>query len=141
MKVDSANPRDLGDKSQTNEQILIRKELHEIAEGSNAKQASTKRFQNRSVMSLTANILIVANDGIGRTHLMYKANLSHRMLNSYLSYLTNLGLIKAITQENDCRTYYHTTETGKKYLEIYNSLLELSPGMAKFSLFHTDLIR
>lgn len=119
-------------------QIVSETEPQLVGEGErlglNPGRKSAKRFQNRSAMVLAANILRVATQGIGRTHMMYKANLSHRMLNSYLAFLSDIGLISTITK-NGCRTTYQTTEKGKRYIEIYNSLLELSDGIGKFSAF------
>lgn len=95
-----------------------------------------ERFRNRSRMSLIANILTVAKDGVPRTHLMYKANLSHRMLSVYVTFLLERGFIEEKKNGDYIRpTVYVTTQLGLKYLEIYNSLLELADGLSVFMPF------
>lgn len=87
-------------------------------------------------MSLIANILTVAKDGVPRTHLMYKANLSHRMLSVYVTFLLERGFIEEKKNGDYIRpTVYVTTELGLKYLKIYNSLLELADGLSVFMPF------
>src|SRR5579863_1881780 len=93
------------------------------------------RFQNKNRMSLIANILEVASQPVGRTHLMYKANLSHRMLTSYLVFLLEQGLIAEKKTQNGKVTFFQTSESGRKYLETYKSLLELARGLSGFTPF------
>lgn len=94
------------------------------------------RFRNRSKMSLIANILRVSGKTITRTHLMYRANLSHRMLNIYVAYLINQGLLEEVPHLNKGRlTYYRTTKRGQEYVDTYDSLLELAGGLGRFNCF------
>jgi predicted transcriptional regulator len=85
-----------------------------------------ERFRNRSRLSLIANLLAVASEGVTRTQLIYKANLSHRMLKDYISFLIDRGLIELYESENGKRVLYRTSQLGRKYLEAYSSLIELA---------------
>jgi predicted transcriptional regulator len=98
--------------------------------------AKNNRFRNRSKMSLIANILRIAEKGIPRTHLMYKANLSHRMLRNYVPFLIQQGLLEEVTNEPSCRsTVYRTSRRGNEYLETYSALLNIATGLKRFTPF------
>lgn len=87
-------------------------------------------------MSLIANILTVAKSGVPRTHLMYQANLSYRMLSTYVNYLVEIGLIETVKSEgNYNHSVFKTTKKGQRYLETYSSLLELATGLNVFLPF------
>ncbi len=49
------------------------------------------------------------------THLMYRANLAHRQLKSYLEELLDKNLVKRINKNN--YEYIILTDTGLKFLE------------------------
>ena len=49
------------------------------------------------------------------THLMYKANLAHRQLKSYLEELIEKELVKKITKKNN--EYIIITENGEKFIQ------------------------
>jgi predicted transcriptional regulator len=99
------------------------------------KEKRDNHFRNRSRLSLIANILYVADKGITRTHLIHKANLSHRMLESYLSYLLDKRLIEMGRSQNAERVYFKTTDRGRKYLQTYTALSELAGGLSNFPAF------
>jgi predicted transcriptional regulator len=101
-----------------------------------SRESGLERFRNRSKMSLIANILRVSSKTIARTHLMYRANLSHRMLNSYVAYLINQGLLEEESSlKNGRLTYYRTTKRGQEYVDTYDSLMELAGGLGRFNCF------
>ena len=50
------------------------------------------------------------------THLMYKANLSHEQLTSYLDDLVNKELVEEITSEKNNR-YFIITDRGNKFAQ------------------------
>lgn len=71
----------------------------------------------RGRLGIIRDILQVAQDassaGTRKTHLMYGANLSYRLLSRYLEEILRSGLIC----EGNCR--YAITEKGKDFLRIY----------------------
>ena len=75
---------------------------------------SRKRRDRSGIM---AEILEVARDGVLKTQIMYRANLSFAQLNEYLSLLSDLNLLEAANTSK--RTIYKTTEKGLRYLQSY----------------------
>ncbi|MBN1646294.1 hypothetical protein JW868_04615 [Candidatus Woesearchaeota archaeon] len=58
-----------------------------------------------------------AKSGMKPTHIMYKANLSHQMLDEYLKELKEKEFI--IEEKNGKGKTYSLTEKGHKYLDEY----------------------
>lgn len=79
--------------------------------------------KRRDRLHIMAEILNVANEGVLKTQIMYKANLSFAQLNDYLSLLEELKLLKAAT--NDKKTTYKTTKKGISFLENYEKIVLL----------------
>jgi predicted transcriptional regulator len=96
---------------------------------------NNSRFRNRNRMALIANILRVAEKGVVLTHLMYKANLSHRMLSVYVPFLLQQGLLEEAPSESSRSSIYTTTKLGTECLKAYNSLLDLAGGLKRFTPF------
>jgi len=65
----------------------------------------------------------VARDGVLKTQIMYRANLSFAQLNEYLNLLVKIDLLKVA--RIDGRKIYKTTEKGLSYLERYREILQL----------------
>jgi len=70
-----------------------------------------------------AEILEVALDGVLKTQVMYRANLSFAQLNEYLKLMLDLKLLE--TTKNTERTLYKTTTKGVRYLQSYRELRDL----------------
>ena len=68
-------------------------------------------------------ILEIAKEGVLKTQIMYRANLSFAQLHEYLSLLLNLNLLEAL--ETTGRTIYKTTDKGLRYLQSYREIREL----------------
>jgi predicted transcriptional regulator len=79
-----------------------------------------KRKQ-RSRYYIIAEILNQAKDGILKTQLMYKVNLSYTQLNKYLSFIIRKELL-SIHKKNGNRIYQITAK-GKQYLDNYKEIL------------------
>ena len=75
-----------------------------------------------------ADILEVAMDEAIRTHIMYKANLSHRQLLVYLNRLVEGDFLAVVTDSVDGRTRYRVTEKGIQFLKDYARLNRLLSG-------------
>jgi len=77
----------------------------------------------RERLQLIHDILKAIQGKEGRikpTHIMYRANLSHQMLDEYLKYLKSNGFIKEIKLSKG--KSYSLTDKGLKYIEEYKSI-------------------
>ena len=72
-------------------------------------------------MEILADVLDVAHKGALKTHIMYKANLSHRQLEKYLGLLMDNAMIVKV-EHPESGILYHVTEKGTKFLEDYARL-------------------
>ncbi len=79
--------------------------------------------RRRDRLLIMAEILDVAREGVLKTQVMYRANLSFAQLNEYLSLLLDLDLLKTVSKSK--KTLYKTTERGLRYLQSYGELREL----------------
>jgi len=70
-----------------------------------------------------AEILEVAKEGVLKTQIMYRANLSFAQLKEYLSLLLNLNLLEALKTTE--KTMYKTTHKGLRYLQSYREIRDL----------------
>jgi len=73
----------------------------------------------RSHLQILVDILSLINEGAKRTHIMYGANLSFKLLNKYLSEILNAGL--AHLRDDGL---YEITEKGLIFLDKCNRFLE-----------------
>lgn len=84
---------------------------------------------------IIAEILKVAKQSRLKTHIMFKAGLSHDQVNRYLSFLVERGLIENFTVKKKRLTMelYRTTPKGVELIEILESIrkLETSSGKQK----------
>lgn len=75
--------------------------------------------KKRSQVEIVGDMLFAIQEKRGRikpTHLMYKANLSHGQLKSYLEELIEKELVEEIPNERN-NNYVLITEKGCKFLE------------------------
>jgi predicted transcriptional regulator len=80
---------------------------------------------NRTRLNIIADILEVAMDEPLKTHIMYRANLSHAQLNSYLNRLVEMSLLAVVEDPTDARPRYRVTEKGFQFLKDYARLNRL----------------
>jgi predicted transcriptional regulator len=79
--------------------------------------------KKRNRLEIIHDILKVIRDRNGRikpTHILYKSNLSHQMMEEYMGELKEKDFIKEIRKENS-KTYL-ITEKGLKYLNEFNMI-------------------
>jgi predicted transcriptional regulator len=81
-----------------------------------------EKLGNRSRVDILATILDVAHNGALKTHIMYKANLSHRQLEKYLAYLIDQGMVVKTRDELYNRTVYQVADKGIEFLKDYSRL-------------------
>lgn len=80
------------------------------------------RQRNRSRVEILVNILSVAHEGALKTHIMYKANLSHKQLDKYITHLSNNGMLKRVPDPASGKLRYEVTEKGVEFLKDYSRL-------------------
>ena len=85
-------------------------------------EESTEHFGNRTRVEILGSILKVAGGGTLKTHIMYRANLSHRQLEKYLSFLEERGLLMDFVDEDTGTNLFKITEKGIEFLKEYNHL-------------------
>jgi len=76
---------------------------------------------NRTRVEILASILKVASNGALKTHIMYRANLSHRQLEKYLAFLEERGLLAQVTDDGGNRRY-EITQKGCDFLREYSHI-------------------
>jgi len=75
--------------------------------------------KNRNRFEISQAILEVAREGAGKTRIMYRANLSFKLLEDYLAVLVRSGLLKVKEGE---RRVYMTSEKGLQFLREFEDL-------------------
>jgi predicted transcriptional regulator len=79
--------------------------------------------KRRDRLHIMAEILEIAMEGVLKTQVMYKANLSFAQLNEYLHLLLDLKLLE-LSGSNQ-KNVYKTTPKGVRYIESYKKIREL----------------
>ena len=93
-----------------------------------SKEYDVGHALNRSRIDIMENILRVANEGAGKTRILYRCNLSFEQLHVYLDFLVSKGLLKSVPQRTGARNgskIYETTEKGQAFIQAYRSLTDL----------------
>jgi predicted transcriptional regulator len=83
-------------------------------------EEKAQQIGNRTRVEILASILQVATKGALKTHIMYKANLSHRQLEKYLAFLEERGLLAEGIDEELGNRMYRITERGFDFLREYS---------------------
>lgn len=79
-------------------------------------------LRNRTRIEILSSILDVAGKGTLKTHIMYKANLSHKQLERYLTFLEENGLLQQIIDPDTGSRLFHVTDRGVEFLKDYSRL-------------------
>ena len=80
--------------------------------------------QKRDKVSIINDILLLVRGKEGEarpTYIMYKANLSHQMLNEYISEIISKGLLVENTDRKHKRTYA-ITDKGHAFIKDYKTI-------------------
>ena len=85
--------------------------------------------KNRNELDIIACMLRISRRGATRTQLMYRANLSFKLLGLYLDTLVALNMVE-IRGENQ-RKSYHINRRGRQFLEYYHGLKKLMSPKAE----------
>ncbi|MCW4000952.1 MAG: winged helix-turn-helix domain-containing protein [Candidatus Bathyarchaeota archaeon] len=81
----------------------------------------------RDRLDIIADILSVVSRGAKKTQIMYQANLSYKVLQRYLTEITEASLILF----EETQQYYALTGKGQEYLEAYKDYARFSKTMEK----------
>ena len=73
------------------------------------------RTKYRSSLQIIADILLITENSAKKTHILYKANLSYKLLCIYLSKMLDAELICY-----DNGSSYDITEKGRRFLKKFN---------------------
>jgi predicted transcriptional regulator len=88
--------------------------------GLNSTSTASKR---RDKLYIVAEILEIVRDGVLKTQIMYRANLSFTQLNDYLKFMIKNELIEKMFITN--KEVYRATEKGLDFLQRYREITEL----------------
>src|SRR5579863_1664501 len=81
---------------------------------------------NRGWLEIIDLILAVSEHGALKTHVMYKCNLNSKQVQQYLDFVLNRGLARTEPDPQDPkRTFYITTDRGRKFMKAYDELAEI----------------
>lgn len=81
------------------------------------------RPKNRNGVDIIARMLRTSDEGATRTQLMYRVNLSFKLLERYLGTIIALNLVD-IGQVNG-RQSYRTNQKGHQFLKHYRALTKM----------------
>ncbi len=81
---------------------------------------STRR---RDKLFVIAELLGLARDGIRKTQMMQRANLSYTQFSEYLGFLLRIDLVKRV--EQDGRETYVITPKGLDFLQRYEEIFSI----------------
>ena len=84
---------------------------------------SNPASKRRDKLYIIAEILEIAKDGVLKTQIMYRANLSFTQLNDYLKFMLKNALLEKVWL-ND-KEVYKATEKGMNFLQRYREITEL----------------
>jgi predicted transcriptional regulator len=84
---------------------------------------SNPTSKRRDKLYIIAEILEIAKDGVLKTQIMYRANLSFTQLNDYLKFMLKNALLEKVLL-ND-KEVYKATKKGIVFLQSYREITEL----------------
>jgi predicted transcriptional regulator len=79
--------------------------------------------KRRDKLYIIAEILDIARDGVLKTQIMYRANLSFTQLNNYLRLMEKASLIDKKVEGG--KEFYKATPKGLEFLQRYREIIEL----------------
>lgn len=85
--------------------------------------------QRRNRLEIMRDILNVIREKSGKikpTHILYKSNLSHQMMEEYLGELINKGFIVELAMEKTRGKTYSITNKGITFLEKYRMIADFT---------------
>lgn len=95
----------------------------------NAEPNVERVFTKRGRLDIIHSILVTVrrdNPGALKTHILYKSNLSHSLLNRYLDFIVDNGMVK--TRKIRKKLVYEITDKGREFLRAYEDLRIIIEG-------------
>jgi predicted transcriptional regulator len=80
--------------------------------------------RRRSNIEIIAEMLKVGENGVGKTRIMYGANMSYSQIQKYLGFLINRGFIDQVNVGNPSVTY-NVTDSGSKLLQSIQGVIDM----------------
>ncbi|HLN45640.1 MAG: winged helix-turn-helix domain-containing protein [Chloroflexota bacterium] len=71
--------------------------------------------KHRDKVDIVAKVLMAASQNVGKTQIMYQANLNYDMLMKYLTEALNFQFVMLDSE----RRFYQITDKGQEFLEAY----------------------
>ncbi len=81
----------------------------------------------RNKIEVVADVLVAAREGAKKTHIMYRGNLSFKLVNAYLSVATKAGLISL----DNASGHYMATEKGQAFLDRFKKYRRLVSSLER----------
>ncbi|MEM1566537.1 MAG: winged helix-turn-helix domain-containing protein [Candidatus Bathyarchaeia archaeon] len=79
--------------------------------------------KRRDKLYIIAEILEIAKDGVLKTQIMYRANLSFTQLSDYLKFMEKVNLVDKKIESG--KEIYRATPKGLEFLQRYREITEL----------------
>lgn len=76
-------------------------------------------MMRRNDLQIQADLLDIARAGSNKTRLVYQGNLNFSVIKPYLERMLGLDLMRFVDG------FYTTTEKGRKFVEVFRSLMLL----------------
>jgi predicted transcriptional regulator len=86
------------------------------SQGTQGKAVHTQRVR-RDATKIIYEILFLGLDGVSKTQIIYRANLSHQLAESYILFLVKKGLLETGTDPQGF-TRYWITQRGERLLRL-----------------------
>jgi predicted transcriptional regulator len=84
---------------------------------------SNPSAKRRDKLYIIAEILEISREGVLKTQIMYRANLSFTQLNDYLQFMVKINLLEKVHVGG--KDTYRATNKGLDFMQRYNEITEL----------------
>ncbi len=84
---------------------------------------SNPSAKRRDKLYIIAEILEISREGVLKTQIMYRANLSFTQLNDYLQFMVKINLLEKVPVGG--KDTYRSTNKGLDFMQRYNEITEL----------------
>lgn len=81
---------------------------------------SSDSFERRSRLDVLYQILLLCREPQQKTQIMFKCNLSYKLLCKYIDFLVSGNLLRILNEVD--KKYYQTTEHGEEFISEYEKL-------------------
>lgn len=78
--------------------------------------------KRRNAMEITISILEESREGMNKTRLVYRTNLNFFLIQKYIDFLKQKGLLEIVHNPNQL---FKTTEKGKALLEEFSKIKDI----------------